>query len=190
MAEAWWGGDRNSQHSQSQNQSADQKNPARAGGAAEVPAKRLPEPELPKWAEDALAGPSPQSVHDETMLAPRPKARKVRPAHVPTPWDVRVCDLVVRLRREWGLSQAQFARLLNVSLRTVKRWEAHRGRPMARTREFLGIFVQHVDRHGLAAFRERYVREEPRYHKSGPAHCLAENAFDSRVVRDSPSASL
>ncbi len=169
-----------------QNRPADQKHQGRTGNAAEVQAKRMPEPELPKWAEDVLARPTPQSVYDEVMLAP--KVSKVRPARVPTPWDVRVCDLVIRLRQEWELSQTQFARLCNVSLRTVKRWEAHGGRPMERTRTLLGIFVKNVERHGLEAFRERYVREEPRYHKSGPAHRLAENAFDSRVAGDSPPA--
>jgi hypothetical protein len=95
---------------------------------------------------------------------------------------------IVRLRREWGISQPQLARILNVGLRTVKRWEAHQGKPMMRTRDLLGHLIWYADTNRPVAFQERYVREAPRYHKSGPAHCLAENPFDSRVGGDSPSA--
>jgi hypothetical protein len=49
-------------------------------------------------------------------------------------------------------------------------------------------FKWYVEAKGLQAFHDRFIREEPRYHKSGPADRLAENAFDSRVAADSPSA--
>jgi hypothetical protein len=58
---------------------------------------------------------------------------------------------------------------------------------MERTRDVIGRFTHYVEKCSLAAFLERYVREEPLYHKPGPAHRLAENPFDSRVIGGSPS---
>jgi hypothetical protein len=55
-------------------------------------------------------------------------------------------------------------------------------------RQFLGFLAEGAEENGLPAFIEHYVREEPRYQKSGPASSLAENSFDSRVRRESPSA--
>jgi DNA-binding transcriptional regulator YiaG len=104
------------------------------------------------------------------------------------PWEHRICDRVKQFRRDCGLSQLQLARVLNTSLRSVKRWEAHQGKPTERQRQFLGFLVKCVEENGLPAFIERYVREEPRYHKSGPASSIAENAFDSGIARKSPSA--
>jgi hypothetical protein len=79
------------------------------------------------------------------------------------------------------------ARLGNVSLRSVKGWEAHRAKPLARTRTLLERFRWYVEAKGVQAFHDRYVREQPRYHRSGPADRLAENAFE-RVAADNPSA--
>jgi hypothetical protein len=70
----------------------------------------------------------------------------------------------------------------------VKRWEAHECKPTERRRQFLGFLVNYAEKNGLPVFIEHYVREEPRYQKSGPASSLAENSFDSRVARESPSA--
>jgi len=71
---------------------------------------------------------------------------------------------------------------VNTTVRTVKRWEAHECKPTQRQRQFLGTLAEYVQTNGLSAFMDRFVREEPRYHKPGPA-----DAFDSRVARDSPS---
>jgi DNA-binding transcriptional regulator YiaG len=104
------------------------------------------------------------------------------------PWEHKICDRVKQFRRDCSLSQLQLARVLNTSLRSVKRWEAHKGKPTERRRKFLGFLVKYVAENGLPAFIGRYVREEPRYQKSGPASSLAENSLDSRVARESPSA--
>lgn len=167
--------------------------PGNQNGAADrtadaCPRASVPVPGLRGRTVDLPTQTNPRTVYDQATSAPLQDIRKVRKAPVMTESDFRICDSLVRLRREWGLSQTQFARLCNVSLRTVKRWEARRGRPMARTRTLLGILMRCVEANGLAAFHEHYVREEPRYHKSGPAHRLAENAFDSRVGADTNSA--
>ncbi len=100
----------------------------------------------------------------------------------------RICDQVASFRRECGLSQLQLARILNTSVREVKRWENHECKPANSKREFLGILVKFVEVNGLPVFLERFVRETPRYRRSGPADRLVENAFDSRVTRESPAA--
>ena len=103
-------------------------------------------------------------------------------------WEHRICDRVTQLRCEWKLSQLQLARLLNTTVRSVKRWEAHRCKPTERQRQLLGSLLEYVKTNGLTAFMGRFVREEPRYRKPGPADRSAENAFDSKVARESPSA--
>lgn len=128
----------------------------------------------------------PRFFHEEVPNGEEPFTR-----HQPRalrPEEHQICDGVKQARRELELSQLQLARVLNTTVRSVKRWEAHKCKPAARQRQFLDLLVKYADENGLPAFIERYVREEPRYQKSGPASSLAENSFDSRVARESPAA--
>ena len=74
---------------------------------------------------------------------------------------------VVTLRKRWGLSQKQFARLFMTTARTLKRWEAQRSGLTPHQQYFLGVFARYVQRNGLKAFRRRFVGEKPRYAKRG-----------------------
>ena len=189
VAANWWGGDRNPQRSTPQDPIADQRNPAGAVSTPTVQVERPSEPWPPKRAQGLPNQPHPSTLYAGTIsAAPRHSVRQTRKAPLMTAWGHQLCEEVKQLRRQLGISQTQLARLGNVGLRTVKGWEAHRGKPLARTRTLLEHFRRYVEAKGLQAFHQRYVREEPRYHKSGPADRLAENAFDSRVAADSPSA--
>ena len=126
--------------------------------------------------------------------AQRPSRRSGRRKYPLSAAEHQICSEVGRLRVEWALSQSQFARLLNTSVRTVKRWESHSHKPTPDVRIILASFQDYIAAHGLDAFRERFVREEPRRGKPGPAERLIDLAFDARVagpVRrlDPPAAS-
>jgi DNA-binding transcriptional regulator YiaG len=191
MAAGWWGGDPKPQRSTPQDPTADQKNLAGAVSGAQVPVERPPVLALPKRAQGLPNQPNSRTLYAGTIaasVAPRHSVRQIGKAPVMTAWDYKLCEEVKQLRRQLGISQAQLARLCNASLRSVKRWEAHQGKPLARTRTLLERFRRYVEANGLRAFHQRYLRDEPRYHKPGPADRLAENAFDTRVAADSPSA--
>jgi DNA-binding transcriptional regulator YiaG len=96
--------------------------------------------------------------------APQHSTHQIRNAPVMTAWGHELCEEVKQLRRQLGISQAQLARLCNVSLRSVKRWEAYQGKPLARTRRLLEHFRRYVEAKGLYSFRQGYLCEEPRYH--------------------------
>jgi len=187
MAANWWGGDRNPQRSTPQERTADQTNPAGAVSAVQVPVERPPVQAPPKRAPGLANQPNSSTLYARTIsAAPQHGTRQIRKVPVTTAWVYKLCEEVKQLRRQLGISQTQLARLCNVGLRTVKGWEAHRGIPRACARILLERFRWYVEAKGLQAFHQRYVCEEPRYHKSGPAERLAENAFDSRVAADNP----
>ena len=68
-------------------------------------------------------------------------------------WEHAIYDQVTRLRSEWRLSQLQFARLLNTTVRTVKRREAHECKPTQRQRQFLGTLLEYVKTDVLQLWR-------------------------------------
>jgi hypothetical protein len=108
---------------------------------------------------------------------------KSRPRKSPlSPIEHAICSAVVGLRASWGISQSQFARMLSVSVRMVKRWEAHRCKPTQDVREWLGYCQDFIAGRGLDEFRERFVREEPRRGKSGPAQTRLDLDFDARLA--------
>jgi DNA-binding XRE family transcriptional regulator len=92
-----------------------------------------------------------------------------------------VCDRVIEARRELQISQSQLAHVLNTHIRTVKRWERYQCKPRRLKRLLLGKLSQYVKDHGMEAFRQRFLREEGRYNKPGPAERLGELWFDSQL---------
>jgi putative transcriptional regulator len=52
---------------------------------------------------------------------------------------------VVALRSSYGLSQAEFALLLGISVRTLQNWEQGRRRPRGPARVLLRVAEQHPD---------------------------------------------
>jgi hypothetical protein len=99
------------------------------------------------------------------------------------PLERAVCDQVKEIRRELQLSQTQLARLLNTSVRTIKRWERYVCKPRRHQRQWLWTLSEYVKNHGPEALRARFLQgEEGRYRKPGPAARLAENVFDSTVA--------
>ncbi len=79
----------------------------------------------------------------------------------------QVCAAITLARKNWGLSQDQFAGLFMTTVRTVRRWEARQFSPTDHQLWFLHMFVGYVARHGLRRFLRRFVREERRYGKPG-----------------------
>ena len=114
--------------------------------------------------------------------AQRPARRSGRRKYPLSAAEHQICAAVARLRVEWALSQSQFVRLLNTAVRTVKRWESHSHKPTPEVRIILASFQDYIAAHGLEAFRERFVREEPRRGKPGPAERLIDLAFDAWVA--------
>ena len=66
---------------------------------------------------------------------------------------------VAELRRRWGLTQAQLARMLMVSTRTVECWEARQAKPGWRRQWFLALFARYAHKHDVDALRRRFVQE-------------------------------
>lgn len=127
--------------------------------------------------------PGPSVSARQAPAAARPKA---------SPWVLRkrpmsglereACHRVIELRRELQISQSQLARLLNVNIRTVKRWERYQCKPQRRQRQWLWRLSDYAKNYGLEAFRVRFLRdEEPRYHQSGPAGRLGTLLFDTEL---------
>jgi len=93
-------------------------------------------------------------------------------------WQDQACDNMARLRKECGLSQAQFSRLFMTHPRTVRRWEAHESLPPRRQQWFLWLFLDYADRCGVPALRDRFVRQPQRFGKAGRP--TTERAEDAR----------
>jgi DNA-binding transcriptional regulator YiaG len=74
---------------------------------------------------------------------------------------------IAAFRKEWRLSQTQFASLLISSTRTVRHWERGEFSPTPLQQRILGLLVAYVEREGLQAFHERFVGEAPRYGRAG-----------------------
>jgi len=74
---------------------------------------------------------------------------------------------IAALRKRWGLSQSQLARLLMTNRREIRRWEGGEDVPEPHQQWFLQLFVEYVRTNGLRAFRRRFMREAPRYGKVG-----------------------
>src|ERR1019366_5310907 len=130
---------------------------------------------LPRFiAGVAEAGESLKDAHVRTLMVGEPIIPWLEPAELKRCRDRllresehRICDDVARLRREWGLSQSQFARLFLTDVRTMKRWQAREMKPTPRHRWLLRLFALYVERKGLRAFRHRFFRQNPRYGKPG-----------------------
>ena len=64
-----------------------------------------------------------------------------RPANA---WAVEDPD-VARIREQYGLSQAKFAALLGISVRTLQNWEQGRRHPRGPARVLLRVAAEHPD---------------------------------------------
>jgi putative transcriptional regulator len=56
-----------------------------------------------------------------------------------------VMSPVISARRKSGLSQAEFAKLLNVSVRTLQEWEQGRRQPSGAAKTLIAIAERHPD---------------------------------------------
>ena len=52
---------------------------------------------------------------------------------------------VTRVREQYGLSQAKFAGLLGISVRTLQNWEQHRRKPEGPARVLLQVAARHPE---------------------------------------------
>jgi DNA-binding transcriptional regulator YiaG len=76
-------------------------------------------------------------------------------------------DAMPAQRRQWNLSEQQFAKVLGASLRTVKYWEAGESVPQQHQRWILELLRRYTQQHGVRELRRRFVGEQPRYAKAG-----------------------
>ncbi len=56
-----------------------------------------------------------------------------------------VMSPVISARKKTGLSQAEFAKLLNVSVRTLQEWEQGRRKPSGAAKTLIAIAERHPD---------------------------------------------
>jgi DNA-binding transcriptional regulator YiaG len=91
-----------------------------------------------------------------------------RGARVVSEEERRRCAEIAAFRKEWRLSQSQFARLFISSTRTVRHWERGEFSPTPQQQRFLGLLAGYARREGLRAFHKRFVGEQaPRYGQPG-----------------------
>jgi DNA-binding transcriptional regulator YiaG len=79
----------------------------------------------------------------------------------------RCRDTMPALRRQWALSEQQFAKVLGVNPRTIKRWEARVSVPQQHQRWILELLRRYTGQHGVCDLRRHFVGEPPRYGKAG-----------------------
>jgi DNA-binding transcriptional regulator YiaG len=123
--------------------------------------------------------PSPSASPAPGMVRPKASRWLLRKRPM-TALEQAICALVRETRRELQISQSQLARLLNTTVRSIKRWERNQCKPTRGQRLLLWRLSDFAKNNGLEAFRARFMQdEEPRYNQPGPAGRLGELLFDS-----------
>jgi DNA-binding transcriptional regulator YiaG len=96
-----------------------------------------------------------------------PSARIGRGQSVRSAEARRSCREMATARGKWKLSSRQFATLFFTSAPTIRRWENRQFTPTPHQQWLLGLLVRYAERNGMAAFRQRFVGQAPRYRKPG-----------------------
>ncbi len=86
-----------------------------------------------------------KELFDELLASVREGGAIVHGVKEPSRWWVIDDPDVASIRAHYGLSQAKFAALLGISVRTLQNWEQGRRQPRGPARVLLQVAAEHPD---------------------------------------------